>query len=149
MEPQYEPLVEETVVIYRRYWTALLQAAEPIWSQLDLTILQLKGLILLEARGELAISAIADALGVGRPSASVLVEQMVQMGLVRRSEDVADRRRSLVCLTDQGKDLAARLHRGDEQFMASMFARLDAADLQALEQGLQALTDAMMDGGHG
>ena len=149
MEPQYQPLVEETVVIYRRYWTALLQAAEPIWSQLDLTILQLKGLILLEARGELAISAIADALAVGRPSASVLVEQMVQMGLVRRSEDVADRRRSLVCLTDQGKDLAARLHRGDEQFMASMFARLDAADLRALEQGLQALTDAMMDGGHG
>lgn len=146
MEPQYQPLIEETVVTYRQYWTALLQAAEPIWSQLDLTILQLKGLILLEARGELAVSAIADALGIGRPSASVLVEQLVQMDLVRRSEDAADRRRSLVCLTDEGTDLAARLHRGDEHFMASMFARLDAADLRALEQGLQALTDAMVDG---
>jgi DNA-binding MarR family transcriptional regulator len=91
--------IEQTVVAYREYWTAMLQMAEPFWFQLDLTITQLKGLIILEVRKEITVGGIADALGVGRPSASILVEQLVQAKLATRAEDPADRRRSIVCLT--------------------------------------------------
>jgi DNA-binding MarR family transcriptional regulator len=144
MDPVDRPLIEATVVAYRRYWTALLQSAEPMWSQLDLTILQLKGLILLEVRDRITIGGIADGLGIGRPSASIIVEQLVQLGLVTRVEDTADRRRSLVGLSDNGRDLVARLHRGDEQHMESMFDRLCENDLVALTQGLNALTGAIL-----
>src|SRR5947209_6248863 len=99
----HRPLVEETVASYDRYLTAILQSAEPVWSQLDLTILQLKGLILLEVRGQLTVGGIADALGIVRPKASVLVEQLVQLDLVIREEDSADRRRALVCLSNEGR----------------------------------------------
>jgi MarR family transcriptional regulator, organic hydroperoxide resistance regulator len=136
--------VEQTVVAYREYWTAMLQMAEPFWFQLDLTITQLKGLVVLEVRKEITVGGIAEALGVGRPSASILVEQLVQAKLATRAEDPADRRRSIVCLTDEGRDLAARLHRGEEQSMGALFARLQADELAALTQGLNALTQAMV-----
>src|SRR5437879_5189810 len=129
MDPEDRPLIDDTVIAYRRFWTALLQSAEPIWSQLDLTILQLKGLILLEVRDQITIGGIADALGIGRPSASIIVEQLVQLGLVTRVEDTIDRRRSLVGLSNSGRDLVARLHRGDEQHMESMFQCLQQNDL--------------------
>jgi DNA-binding MarR family transcriptional regulator len=144
MDPIYLPLVEETAASYDRYLTAILQSAEPIWSQLDLTILQLKCLILLEVRGQLTVGGIADALGIVRPKASILVEQLVQLGLVTRAEDCTDRRRSLVCLSAMGGDLTARLHRGDDQHMQSIFTRLEPDDLVALKRGLDALTHAIM-----
>ncbi len=142
-EPGYS-LLDETVLAYRRYWTALLQAAEPVWSGLDLTISQLKGLILLEARGEHSVSGIATALGMGRPSASILVEQLVQLGLVQRTEDSEDRRRAVVVLTPEGQELTARFHRGDEQFMRDRFVRMTDDDLRALKQGLHALAEFLI-----
>ena len=144
MEQAQSLAIEQTVVAYREYWTAMLQMAEPFWFQLDLTITQLKGLIVLEVRNEITVGGIAEALGVGRPSASILVEQLVQAKLASRAEDPSDRRRSIVCLTDEGRELAARLHRGEEQSMAALFALLQADELAALRQGLKALTRAMV-----
>ncbi len=143
MEPVNDLMIEETVRACRRYWTALLASTEPVWAELELTTLQLKGLVLLEARGARAVSSIASALGITRPSASVLVEQLVRMGIARRADDDTDRRRALVCLTQEGKELIARLHRGDEHFMEQLFARLNPDDLIALRRGLHALTEAI------
>ncbi len=98
-------LIEETVLAYRHYWTALLELAEPVWAELDLTILHLKSLVLLEVRGELPVSGIASALDIARSSASVVVEHLVQMGLARRADDATDRRRALVGLTQEGTEL--------------------------------------------
>jgi len=147
LEQSPDQAVEHTVVAYRHFWTALLQSAEPIWSQLDLTISQLKGLILLEVRKELSVGEIAEALGTGRPTASILVEQLVQLRLATRTEDPTDRRRSLVCLTTEGKELAASLHCHDEEFMRGMFERLQADELTTLTEGLTALTAAMLASG--
>lgn len=143
MELDNDRLIQETVLAYRYYWTALLAAAEPIWTQLDLTILQLKSLVLLEVRDELTVGGIADALGMGRSSASALVEQLVRMGVAVRVEDDKDRRRSIVTLTEQGKELGARLHHGDERFMESLFKLLSGDDLIALQRGLRALAEAI------
>jgi DNA-binding MarR family transcriptional regulator len=144
VERSDSPAVAQAVMAFREYWTATLQRAEPYWFQLDLTISQLKGLILLEVRQELTIGAIADKLGIVRPSASILVEQMVQARLATRIEDQADRRRSIVRLTQEGRDLAARLHRGEEQSMAEVFACLQPHELVALTAGLNALTTTML-----
>jgi DNA-binding MarR family transcriptional regulator len=137
------PIIQNMVLAYRDYWTELLQAAEPIWSGLDLTISQLKGLILLEVHDALTVGDVADHLAIRRPSASILVEQLVQLGLANRTEDSEDRRRAIVGLTTEGKALAARLHRGDEEFMATRFVRLTTEQLEALTLGLNALTRAL------
>lgn len=64
---------------------------------------------LLGATEALSISDIADAVGVDQPRASRLVQQSVELDLVRREVDPHDARRSRVALTDHGRALAGRV----------------------------------------
>jgi len=132
-------LVEESIEAYKLYWNALRQTAELAWSQLDLTLSQLKGILLLDVRGPMTISQVATILMISRPSASILIDQLVQLGLVDRTTDQADRRRAIVVLTAQGVEIVHRLTRGDQDFMRSWFERMANEDLGALSQGMQAL----------
>jgi len=57
---------------------------------------------LAAASGPLTVSEIGEAIGVDQPRASRLVQQVVELGLVRREADPDDARRSRVVLTDKG-----------------------------------------------
>ena len=50
----------------------------------------------------LSVSELGDAVGVDQPRASRLVQQGVELGLVRREADPDDARRTRIALTDQG-----------------------------------------------
>ena len=47
------------------------------WLMLELTFAQARALIILAARKELTVSQLAKLLGVGNPTASILVQQLV------------------------------------------------------------------------
>jgi DNA-binding MarR family transcriptional regulator len=136
---EHQQLVESLSEAYRRFWVALRQTSEPVWADLSLTISQLKCLVLLELRGSMAVGQVADLLGMSRSSASITIDQLVQQDLVSRTEDREDRRRTIVCLTAQGYELAACLHQGDEAYMRQWFQRLAPAEMEALRNGLVAL----------
>jgi DNA-binding MarR family transcriptional regulator len=145
-------LVLEALTAYRHSWTVLRQSAKVAWTQLDLTIAQLKGLLLLDARGLMTIGELADVLEIGRPSASILIEQLVQRGLVERAEDPSDRRRTLIRLTANADKLVCSLYQGDEAFMRAWLDRMANADLEALTRGFTALVqsfDPSLTGGGG
>jgi len=69
---------------------------------------------LAAASAPLSVSEIADAVGVDQPRASRLVQQAVQMGLVRREVDPEDARRSRVALTEDGSSIV-RGFRGERR----------------------------------
>lgn len=87
------------------------------------------------AAASLSVSEAAEAIGVDQPRASRLVQQSVELGLVRREADPDDARRTRLALTDEG----ARLVRGFrgrrreqlEQALAD-FTREERADLARL-----------------
>jgi DNA-binding MarR family transcriptional regulator len=64
----------------------------------------------LAGQGGLSISDIADAIGVDQPRASRLVNESVEHGLVRRSADQADGRRSIVELSPAGRKVLEGAH---------------------------------------
>jgi DNA-binding MarR family transcriptional regulator len=138
MRNQHEEMIAAAMAAQRQIGRALHAATEPTWLQLDLTMGQLKALFVL-ADEALTVGGLAEALRIGKPAASILVERLVQLGLVTRAEDVADRRRTLVRLTPEGETLAARLRQGGQDSWRALLSRLDEADLAALLQGLQAL----------
>jgi DNA-binding MarR family transcriptional regulator len=107
--------------------------------RIELTIAQLKTLIYLINAGARPISQVADGLGIGRPAASLLIDRLVQLGLVRRWEDSADRRRTLVELSDTGKAMAEELYEGSRAQMRDLADQLSDEDLEALVRGLNAL----------
>lgn len=69
---------------------------------------------LVAASDPMTVSAIAEAVGVDQPRASRLVQQSVDMGLVRREADPDDARRTRIVLTDGGAALV-RGFRGDRR----------------------------------
>lgn len=53
----------------------------------------------------LSVSEVGEAIGVDQPRASRLIQQSVDLGLVRREADPDDARRTRVALTDEGTSL--------------------------------------------
>jgi DNA-binding MarR family transcriptional regulator len=79
---------------------------EGITPQQHLLLLMVRG---HESYPRVSIGDIAERLQVRHHSASLLVERMVQRGLVSREIDAADRRRALVALTPTGQDVLDRI----------------------------------------
>ncbi|UDF14554.1 MarR family winged helix-turn-helix transcriptional regulator [Antiquaquibacter oligotrophicus] len=87
------------------------------------------------AEARWGISEIADAIGVDQPRASRLVADAASRGLVTRDVDPKDARKSVVAITDAGRELLTQVHAGRrsavEQALADFTAE-DAATLAAL-----------------
>ena len=138
MNQTREELECEVLAQYRALGRALKATAEPCWMELDLTIAQLRTLLVLADEGPLVIGQIAQRLGVGLSTGGHLVERLVQAGLTERTEDAGDRRRSMARLTAKGEDLYARLL-NRTQHMQSLIQRMREDELTVLLQGLQAM----------
>ena len=136
-----DQMIDNALQAQKQIVQAMHAAAEPTWLQLDLTMAQLKGLFAL-ADSPMTIGQLADVLGSGKPAASILVERLVQLGLVERAEDALDRRRTIARVTARGEELVARLRQGGRERLRTWLSRLGDDDLAALVQGLRALAAA-------
>ncbi len=104
-----EELEHEVVTQYRTLVGALKASSGTVWMEIDLTIAQLRTLLILAEEGPLVIGQIAQRMGIGLSTGGHLVDRLVQAGLAERTEDAEDRRRTLARLTPKGEDLYARL----------------------------------------
>lgn len=118
---------------------ALHSALTPDWVHLDLSMGQLKALMGLATDGAMSVSELADWLRASKPSASMLVDRLVQQGFAERTEDQEDRRRTLVSLTGRGSELVAHLERDGGERMEAWLSQMTGDDLDALAQGVNAL----------
>ena len=134
----------EVVTQYRSLVHALKASSGTTWMEIDLTIAQLRTLLILAEEGPLVIGQIAQRMNIGLSTGGHLVDRLVQAGLAVRTEDTEDRRRTLAKLTAKGEDLYARLLNPSLQ-MQSLIQKLDDKDLQAFLQGLKALNQLAKD----
>src|SRR5262245_51259586 len=139
MADERQATIFEITEAYREVSRALWRSTASVWMELDLSMAQLKTLVILHNTGAVTIGQVAEALGVGLPTASHLVDRLVQAQLAVRSEDPDDRRRTLAYLAPQGKELAERLHQGSRDQLQRWLTLLDDAILAELLQGLRAL----------
>lgn len=130
-----DTIVQNQKVILR----ALHDTSMPDWLQLELTMAQLKGLFALRQLGPVSVGGLAEALNVGLPATSILLEKLVQLNLAGRREDAADRRRTLVYLTSQGEQYVTRLRQGSKDRFREWLDQLDGDTLRDLARGLHAL----------
>jgi DNA-binding MarR family transcriptional regulator len=76
---------------------------------LEVTPAQVKVLLQLSRKEQMSVGEIADALFVSMPTASELVDRLVDSGHVVRTSDPADRRRVNVSATTESQQLIDRL----------------------------------------
>jgi MarR family transcriptional regulator, organic hydroperoxide resistance regulator len=113
------------------------------WLMLELTFAQARALIILAARKELTVSQLAKLLGVGNPTASILVQQLVERGLVTRTEGTSDRRQTVIRLSAQGKEIGIGRRQEREKQWERWLSRLSDEDLQALARGFSAILEVV------
>src|SRR5579883_2557390 len=117
--------IREMLVAQRAVFRRLLHPRGDEWIRLDLSMGQLKTLMVLASQAPMTVS--------------VLVDRLVNLRLVMRTEDAEDRRRTLVALTTEGSDLVTHLRQGSKDTLIRWLSALAPADLAALTRGMQAL----------
>ena len=137
-----EELEREVLAQYRAMMHRFKASSGGAWMEIDLTLPQLRTLLILAEEGPLVIGQIAQRLGIGLSTGGHLVDRLVQAGLAERMEDSEDRRRTLARLTPKGEELHARLL-NRVQHIQKLIQKLDEDDLAALLQGLRALNRAV------
>jgi DNA-binding MarR family transcriptional regulator len=92
----------------------------------------------LVADGPMSMGELAAALGIDRPNATVLVDDLEERALVRRRPHPTDRRAKMVEATRKGKNLARRANEILGTPPAALSA-LGAEDLEALRRVLASI----------
>jgi len=98
-------------------------------------------LISLARRGPMTVGELADRLGLARPTASLLVNELDRAGLVQRREDDADRRRTIVDVPARHRPRLVRLADARLDLVRRTLARLEPEARGHFVAGLQVLAE--------
>jgi len=145
MAQTHEALVEEVMNSLATLIRVLQSQTTPYWVDLDLPLAQVKTLLAVGDLGAPTIGQIATVLGISQPTASHLVERLVQSELAQRYEDARNRRRTLVKLTPQGEEMLGHLigYPAFTDMRTERVSALSDEELRACVQGLSILSRAL------
>ena len=127
---------------------SLAMATSPIagperWLELDLTMAQVKTLMVARHHGLTRIGNVARDLGLSANAATAAVDRLEAAGLVERQHDPSDRRAVLVGVTPAGERFVFELMTTHVRSLNEHVEGLPDADLDALQRGLRALLGAI------
>jgi len=100
------------------------------WFSSDLTVAQLRVLLVLQSSGASRMSDIASVLDVALPTATGIVDKLVKKELVIRETDPQDRRLVICRLSDGGQDLINRLWTSGQFQMERLLNGLNEEELE-------------------
>ncbi len=79
------------------------------WLDLDLNFskMELLSLLMVERRGEISMSEMAEAMNMPMSTATGIADRMVRKGLLKRERTETDRRMVVLGLSEQGREVIA------------------------------------------
>jgi DNA-binding MarR family transcriptional regulator len=98
---------------------------------------------MIDKHGALPMTRVAEIIESGLPTATGLVNRMVERGFVRREHDTRDRRLVLVSLTEAGAAEVRELHEARQRRMAAAVDQLSGPEQESLLAGIRALRAAL------
>ncbi|MGB3517922.1 MAG: MarR family transcriptional regulator [Elainellaceae cyanobacterium] len=108
--------------------------------QPHLSLSQLRVLHFLHRRPQSSLSELADYLDVTRPTMSVMVDRLVQRGWVHRQDDVQERRRIALTLTEAGTAQLEQVYGATLTQISQRLQSLSAEQCQQVMAGLSVLS---------
>jgi DNA-binding MarR family transcriptional regulator len=132
-----EPLSEAFWSVARR----LRETSQETLAPWDITPAQLRALRILSRHGTMRLSELSVHLHIAPRSATEVVDALESRDLVRRRPDLADRRATLVELTEHGVTILAAVRAARGTQTERVFASLSTADRDDLARILRKLRD--------
>ncbi|MEV1286868.1 MarR family transcriptional regulator [Micromonospora sp. NPDC049679] len=137
-----ERLIEQIMSAQRRMQVLFAyDRSDPLFAA-NLTVPQLKTLLLLFLRGSASGQDLGRLLGVSLATVTGIVDRLVAQQLVSRREDPRDRRVRLVELTGEGQRLMEGIITAGTERQRRLLDRLNEADLRTVERALTIMIDA-------
>lgn len=133
---QLATLTLETIPVVMRAIRALMRAEAGAGT--DLTVPQFRALGFIERHRGASLTQVAEHLGISMPSASRLIDALVNRRLVDRML-AADRRKVTLNLLPAGADLRLKARQRTQQGLDATFQRLTPAQRRALAKSLATL----------
>jgi DNA-binding MarR family transcriptional regulator len=112
--------------------------------EFDVSMPQIEVLMRLYYQGPASILAVRQDLYGSRAAATQMIDKLVQMGLVERSEDPDDRRVKRIRLTDQGRELVAQGIAARRHWLVDLAEALTPEEQDLFAGMLDRLTQAAM-----
>ncbi len=108
----------------------------------EVSLAQLRVLVLVASRGPLNLGSLARAMGVHPSNASRACDRLVASGLLTRSESAEDRRHLVLELTDEGRKLIVTVTEVRRTDLIRLLERLPTKQRPAVVAAMQAFADA-------
>jgi DNA-binding MarR family transcriptional regulator len=102
-------VIQHIVKLAEKIFRSIKPAVPPEWLTSDLTVAQLRVLLVLFTEGPSRMSSIASYLGIAVSTATGIMDNLVKKGLVVRGDDPEDRRLVICKLSQQGQETINRL----------------------------------------
>ena len=141
-EPRKEDLIASILHLTDRAFRQLLPMVPKEWLRLDLTMPQLKVVLLLFISGPSRMSEIASALGVSLATATGVVDRLVERDILTREGDPGDRRVVLCRLSEKGGELMSGLWQLSRDQAGELMRSLASPQLLLITESLEVLLQA-------
>jgi DNA-binding MarR family transcriptional regulator len=112
------------------------------WRYLDLTMAQLKAVMLLCRKGRAKGRELADGLGIAPSATTPLVDRLVEQKLAKREDDPADRRIVWILPTKKAQAVYDQLLHTSSGVLEDVINEVPAKDRQAVRESVQLLAEA-------
>lgn len=102
----------------------------------DVTMPQLRVLVMVDTKGSLNLAAVAAGLGVNPSNASRICDRLIRGGLLDRQESPDDRRNITLSLTEAGSQLVKRMMKHRRTSIIRVLRDMDPDDRELLTTAL-------------
>lgn len=106
-----------------------------------LTMAQLGAMFHVFQKGACGVSDIGSDLGVTNSAASQMLERLVQLKLITRSENPTDRRVKQIVLTDKGRKILHASSRANQDWLEDIVQSMAAEEQEQVRNALVLLID--------
>jgi DNA-binding MarR family transcriptional regulator len=130
MDQDRQALIQHILKLSEEIYNMLIPSLPREWLESDITVAQLRVLLVLHTEGPSRMSSIASAIGVALSTATGIVDHLVRKDLVLRDADPQDRRLVICKLSPEGQELANRLWTWGQSQIEKLLESLTAEQLQ-------------------
>lgn len=142
-DPQRDRLLAEILQVHEQTRALSVELVGPMELPAELTMQQLRVLGLVAQEPGLTGQELGARLGVSAPTASGLVERLVEKGMLERTDDATDRRLRRLRLTEEGLHVLGGLDATMGKLFAAVIPPIPIEDLHAIKAGSEAMLRAV------
>lgn len=113
------------------------------WTKLELTMPQLKVLMVLSHHQEITIGKLAEILDASLPNMTGIIDRLSQMDLVERMPSEKDKRAVLLQLTNKAKQLFYDLNQSGIEHFKKVEQLLTEHEKELIKLGFKVLIEKM------